>query len=284
MIYVRGTAFGPRGPDAGRGGYDAGAYWARTGMQHVFTAPGAEWPASPRPAFGDVVGGLTIAGAIGIALYRRATTGEPSLVDASLLASGMWQVQVDIMNAALDEGASHRVMPRPVRHAQPPHDALPDRGRPVRGAPDAVAGSLLAGPVQGDRAAGDGDRPALRRHRRPRAGTTGRASNGSTESSPSGTSTSGGACSPTSKASGYPGRARAELPADPQVRANGYVTSVDVGNGVSVPMVPSPVQFDEQPGRPTRAPEHGEHTESVLLELGLSWAEVEALKDSRAIL
>ncbi len=44
LIYVRGTAFGSRGPDANRGGYDAGAYWARTGMQHVFTQPGAEWP------------------------------------------------------------------------------------------------------------------------------------------------------------------------------------------------------------------------------------------------
>src|SRR5688572_30872479 len=28
VIYVRATAFGARGPDADRGGYDAGAYWA----------------------------------------------------------------------------------------------------------------------------------------------------------------------------------------------------------------------------------------------------------------
>ena len=53
IIYVRGTAFGPRGPDAGRGGYDSGAYWARTGMQHLFTPPAADWPARLRPAFGD---------------------------------------------------------------------------------------------------------------------------------------------------------------------------------------------------------------------------------------
>ena len=112
LIYVRGTAFGARGPDAGRGGYDAGAYWARSGMQHVFTAPDAEWPAMPKPAFGDVVGGLTIAGAISTALYRRATTGEAILVDVSLLNAGMWQVQVDIMNACLDEGSgAPRVLP-----------------------------------------------------------------------------------------------------------------------------------------------------------------------------
>src|SRR5436190_9667195 len=101
LIYVRGTAFGPNGPDAGRGGYDAGAYWARSGMQQIFTRPDDEWPAGPRPAFGDVVGGLTIAGAIGAALFRRATTGEPSVLDASLLASGMWQIQTDLINSVV---------------------------------------------------------------------------------------------------------------------------------------------------------------------------------------
>ena len=101
LIYVRGTAFGPNGPDAGRGGYDAGAYWARSGMQQIFTRPGDEWPAGPRPAFGDVVGGLTIAGAIGTALFRRANTGEASVLDASLLASGMWQIQTDLINSVI---------------------------------------------------------------------------------------------------------------------------------------------------------------------------------------
>src|SRR5262245_47766197 len=64
VVYVRGTAFGPRGPDAGRGGYDTGSYWARSGMQYLMSHPDAEWPAATRPAFGDVVGGLTIAGAV----------------------------------------------------------------------------------------------------------------------------------------------------------------------------------------------------------------------------
>ena len=75
-----------------------------------------------------------------------------------------------------------------------------------------------------------------------------------------------------------------ELPDDPQVKANGYLTSVDAGTGVTVPLVPSPVQFDGQPCQPARAPEHGEHTETVLLDLGLSWDDLDALKQSGVIL
>jgi crotonobetainyl-CoA:carnitine CoA-transferase CaiB-like acyl-CoA transferase len=73
---------------------------------------------------------------------------------------------------------------------------------------------------------------------------------------------------------------------DEQARANGYLAEVPLGGdgAVRVPMVTSPVQFDERPGRPTRAPEVGEHTEEILLELGLTWPEIGALKDRRAIL
>jgi crotonobetainyl-CoA:carnitine CoA-transferase CaiB-like acyl-CoA transferase len=108
VVYVRGTAFGARGPDAGRGGYDTGAFWARSGMQHLFTPPGAAWPRPTRPAFGDLVGGLALAGAVGTALFRRATTGEAPVVDSSLLAAGMWQAQPDIVNARLGDDTHTR--------------------------------------------------------------------------------------------------------------------------------------------------------------------------------
>jgi crotonobetainyl-CoA:carnitine CoA-transferase CaiB-like acyl-CoA transferase len=75
-----------------------------------------------------------------------------------------------------------------------------------------------------------------------------------------------------------------ELPADPQVAANGYLSSVDIGNGARLPLVPTPVQFDGRRTEPARGPEHGEHTESVLLGLGLSWDEILALKESGAVL
>jgi crotonobetainyl-CoA:carnitine CoA-transferase CaiB-like acyl-CoA transferase len=40
----------------------------------------------------------------------------------------------------------------------------------------------------------------------------------------------------------------------------------------------APVEFDETPTRPRRAPSAGQHTEEVMLELGLSWDEIIELK------
>ncbi|ONH22990.1 CoA transferase [Pseudofrankia asymbiotica] len=75
-----------------------------------------------------------------------------------------------------------------------------------------------------------------------------------------------------------------EVHDDPQVLANGYVADVEMGAGFGLPMVTAPVQFDGRPGQPTRAPEHGEHTEAVLLELGLTWREITELKERGAVL
>ena len=44
-----------------------------------------------------------------------------------------------------------------------------------------------------------------------------------------------------------------------------------------------PLQVDEQPPPLRRAPEHGEHTEVVLLELGYSWDEISELNDAGVI-
>ena len=74
-----------------------------------------------------------------------------------------------------------------------------------------------------------------------------------------------------------------EVHDDPQVRANGYVADVDTGRGSTLPMVTSPVQFDGVPGAPRAPPRLGEHTEEVLLELGLSWDDITDLKAREVI-
>ena len=56
------------------------------------------------------------------------------------------------------------------------------------------------------------------------------------------------------------------------------------GNGDEVQLVASPAQFDEAPVRGDPCPEHGEHTELVLIEAGYDWDQIAALKESGAIL
>jgi crotonobetainyl-CoA:carnitine CoA-transferase CaiB-like acyl-CoA transferase len=74
-----------------------------------------------------------------------------------------------------------------------------------------------------------------------------------------------------------------EVHSDPQVKANGYLADVEMANGSQLTLVTSPAQFDEEPAQPTRSPEQGEHTEAVLLKLGLSWDEIAKLKERAVI-
>jgi crotonobetainyl-CoA:carnitine CoA-transferase CaiB-like acyl-CoA transferase len=79
-----------------------------------------------------------------------------------------------------------------------------------------------------------------------------------------------------------PVQAVEELLDDPQVVANGYIGTVSE-DGLEYRLPTVPVQFDEQPPPMRRAPEHGEHTETVLLELGYSWEDISALQDAGAL-
>lgn len=92
IIIARGSGQGTKGPDAEKAGYDGTSYWARSGMASVMPEKNDGFPMGPpAPAFGDVMGGLAVAGAIGAALFKRERTGEPSIVDVSLMATAMWQ-------------------------------------------------------------------------------------------------------------------------------------------------------------------------------------------------
>ena len=76
-----------------KGGYDMTAFWCRAGTAATITPPGMPGMIGPPgPAYGDTISGTNLAGGIAAALLKRERTGEPSVVDVSLLGSGLWSM------------------------------------------------------------------------------------------------------------------------------------------------------------------------------------------------
>src|SRR5207247_2496720 len=83
---AKGHGQGARGPDARRGGYDGVSFWARGGIADRLSTPGGPY-VQQRPAFGDFIGGMCIAGGVAAALFRREKTGQGIELDVSLLGT-----------------------------------------------------------------------------------------------------------------------------------------------------------------------------------------------------
>jgi crotonobetainyl-CoA:carnitine CoA-transferase CaiB-like acyl-CoA transferase len=283
IIVARGSGAGPKGPEAEKGGYDGASFWARGGLGAVMPEREGGWPASqPSPAFGDVMGGLATAGAIAAALVQRERTGEASVVDVSLLATAMWQISPLVVAARLFGFAK-----------LPGGGGRPMSNNPgvgtYRTADDRFISLIL---LQSDKHWVDFVE---------RLGVPDMASDPRFADSAARAENAEACVARLDEAFGAqpmshwrevldsfegvwsPFQTLDELYDDVQVRANGYLPTITAPNGDEVALVASPAQFDEVPVTVTRAPEHGEHTELVLLEAGYDWDQLTALKEKGAI-
>ncbi len=95
LIYCRVTAYGTKGPDADRIGYDSVAYWARSGLMTTHTPPNTPHVMS-RGAFGDHVTAISGVAGVCAALFRRALGGTGECVEVSLLRAGTYSAGFDI--------------------------------------------------------------------------------------------------------------------------------------------------------------------------------------------
>ncbi len=271
IIYVRGSAFGAKGPDAEKGGYDSSAFWSRAGSAVGVTPPDITETVlgMPAPAYGDSIGGMTIAGGISAALFARERTGETSVVDVSLLSTGAWAnalavdlalMQGEVVWKQFPVGESAPIfnpvmgnfktsdgkfiqlaMLQPgrywtelVTHLDRPELATDERFSPVEQllANAAEASAIVASEIAGRSFAHWSQRFS------------------------------------TLEGQWAPVQDSFDLGHDPQLRANGYVAEIVDADGVTRELIANPVQFDETAAVLARAPQFAEHTDEILRELG----------------
>jgi formyl-CoA transferase len=99
LIYASLTGYGESGPDRDRPGFDATAYFARSGLLDAQRYEGGP-PGVPGPAQGDRATAMALVSSLLMALIHRMKTGEGSWVGTSLLGNGLWSCGV-IAQAAL---------------------------------------------------------------------------------------------------------------------------------------------------------------------------------------
>ena len=281
IIYVRGSGQGMRGPEKDRGGFDGCSFWYRAVADII--SPEGEFPAPPPgAAFGDMLGGLTIAGGISAALYHRERTGEALVVDNSLLATAMWATSAMILMAGM---FGFGKLPRGDRTAGPNPLVNTYRTKDDRYI------SLMM--LQGDRYWPE----LVRAVGRPDLVDDPRFVDGATrfenrrecvevldEIFGSRPLDEWREALADIEGVWAPVQSSGELLTDPQVLANGYTTEIDHSSGTKFRMVTSPLQFNEEPASLGAAPDHGQHTDEVLLEAGYTMDEVIDLKVKGAIL
>ncbi|MEE8347876.1 MAG: CoA transferase [Dehalococcoidia bacterium] len=279
LVYCQITGYGPDGPERDRAAYDIGAFWSRAGVAAALTPQGAQLP-QLRGGMGDHMAGFGAAGAVCAALLARERTGEGQRVDVSLLRTGIYMMGWDV---SLAQRMNMPIVAYDRKHAVNPLVTCYKCG-------DGRWLWLLL--LQADRHWGDlcqaigrEDLMADPRYeniemRRQNAPALVEELDGMFATK---TLSQWGEVLDRHNVWWAPVNSINDVMTDPVAEAAGAFVQVPGPDGPTQ-MVATPADFSGTPWEPRGlAPELGQHTEEVLLELGYDWDRIVVLKENGAI-
>ena len=281
LIYVRGSGQGPKGPDADRGGFDMATWWCRGSLAASLMQVAEVPEPTGMVGHGDGMAGMTLAGGICAALFKRERSGEALVVDASLLATAIWFNGLQVIGSKMKKcPIPTNKVPRTVQ----PAGTLAYRTRDDRfiqllflGDPDALWQDLWSHTDQSQLA--NDVRYAsttVRQHNNSALITELEALFAQYDLSDWQEKLA------SLKGVWAPVQTARELHDDPQTLANQFIQDVDYPNEpLSLPSVP--IMFNEDSGQVATAPDFCQHTDEVLTEFGYTEEAIERLKDAGII-
>ena len=290
IIYARGSGYGPKGPEADRPGYDSIAWWYRGTLgQSAMDLNGADWP-THMIGHGDGMSGMAFAGGICAALLHRAMTGEAKVVDSSLLGTALWFNGINLMAAQRHPAKRN---PGPVQRPPLPDIVMPGLTSALmqiyQTSDYRYINLLFLG--DDDRDFVDLmqliDRPELASDPRfihsPQRVENIRALVAILEEEfAKRTFEEWKALLVRARGAWGPIQSPEEAFTDPQSVANGFLPHVDYPDGgLRIPA--PPILFDEEAGPAPRAPDFAEHTDEILLGMGLSAEEIGRYREMGAV-
>ena len=222
----------------------------------------------PSGAYGDSMGGMTIAGGVAAALYARKTTGETSVVDVSLLGVGAWATQFSV-NLAMVAGGPLPVVKAP-KHGAPTnpltgaYKTSDDRWvmltmlQPAKFWPDFCA--VVGRPELGADPRFTGSEKIM--------ANAGEAAGLVAEIFATRTYDEWITVLAEVKGPWATVQNAWDVANDESLNAVGMIADIVDFDGNPQRLVANPVQFDETPVTLTRAPQFAEHTDDIIRELG----------------
>jgi len=279
LIHAVLTGYGMQGPLKSERGYDYTAAWARAGMMYMIGEPGSS-PPPARPGMVDMVAAVHMAAAVSAALFSREKTGRGQELTLSLYQVGVWTMGLDIQSALFG-------MPLPKSDRLRVPNALWNTycSKDGRWFQLAMLTEDFWAPF-----CRSIERPDLEND--PRFNTAENRDRNSEEliqilDQMIATRTMaewerrfkehdiiyGIALSPT------------EITTDPQALANDFFVEIEHPVAGKIKLINSTAKFSETPASVrSGAPQLGQHTEEILLDLGYTWDDISELKDQGVIL